>query len=424
MNETTLMLRPNPNAKAEFLATVEPFVPRGGGDPPSPPPPFELPFEVTLDGYSREPWSSGRRLGPEEWRTCLLVSTDGRRRLPGFVGHLRERRKAAVCRFDGPAGERALLVVPHDPPEGAVPGDSELPEGVARDSVIFVKYLRDERLLNGGSDEATKRKHQEAARQQKMQQQATQATERKRQAAQHAARKQQSSAPSSTKRSGKKGAGGLLGNLMCAQQRTERALDTVRSQRAPCNEEFDPTSGAAGVINRFRNKVLSDLEGFKSDPSAATTKVSISLPALTRDVPADERDRVTMEALKFTVYDAVDEVGDERWVAAREPSEFIDEMTVSVYKEGHCPPEVLEDMNRGDLPDEVKGAAKFAVESQSRAVERRGREEALRKVKGAVAGEGDVAVLNTNKRDRRTIEQIQRGLDEEDEEVKRRRFEQ
>lgn len=98
-------------------------------------------------------------------------------------------------------------------------------------------------------------------------------------------------------------------------------------------------------------------------------------------------------------------------------------MTVSVYKEGHCPPDVLEDMNRGDLPDEVKGAAKFAVESQSRAVERRGREEALRKVKGAIAGEGNVTVLNTSKRDRRTIEQIQRGLDEEDEEVKRRRLE-
>ena len=302
MNETTIMLRPEPKAKAEFLATVEPFVP-GGGNTPSSPPPFELPFEVTLDGYSREPWSSGRRLGPEEWRTCLLVSTDGRRRLPGFVGHLRERRKAAICRFDGPAGERAVLVVPHDPPEGAVPGDSELPAGVARESVIFVKYLRDERLLNGGSDEAAKRKkqqQQEAARQHKMQQQAT---ERKRQAAQHAARKQASAPPppAAAKKSGKRGAGGLLGNLMCAQQRTERALDTVRSQKAPSNEEFDPTSGAAGVINRFRSKVLSDLEGFKSDPSAVTTKVSISLPALTRDVPLDERDRITMEALKFTV---------------------------------------------------------------------------------------------------------------------------
>ena len=126
----------------------------------------------------------------------------------------------------------------------------------------------------------------------------------------------------------------------------------------------------------------------------------------------------------FKVYDAVDEVGNDRWVAAREPSEFMDEMTVSVYKEGHCPPDVLEDMNRGDLPDEAKDAAKLAVESQSRAVERRGREEALRKVKGAIAGEDNVTVLNTNKRDRRTIEQIQRGLDEEDEEVKRRRFEQ
>ena len=304
MNETTIMLRPAPNAKSEFLATVEPLLlPRGSPSAPSGPP-FDLPFEVTLDGYSREPWSSGRRLGPEGWRTCLLVSTDGRRRLPGFVGHLRERRKAAVCRFDGPGGERAVLVVPHDPPEGAVPGDADLPEGVARESVIFVKFLRDERLLNGGSDGATK-KRQEAAGEQKMQQQATR---RKGQAAaaQHAARKHQPGAPPSSSTAKKptksKGsAGGLLGSLMCAQKRTERALDTVRSQKAPAHEEFDPNSGAAGVINRFRDRVLDDLRGFGSDPSATETKVSISLPALTRDVPPDERDRVTMEALKFTV---------------------------------------------------------------------------------------------------------------------------
>ena len=41
---------------------------------------------------------------------------------------------------------------------------------------------------------------------------------------------------------------------------------------------------------------------------------------------------------------------------------------------------------------------------------------------GSIAGADDIAVLNTNKRDRRTLEQIQRDLMVEKDEVNRSRF--
>lgn len=52
MNETTILLSPSPgdpSVKPDFLATVEPCIPRD--------PAVTLPFELVLDGYTREPWS-------------------------------------------------------------------------------------------------------------------------------------------------------------------------------------------------------------------------------------------------------------------------------------------------------------------------------------------------------------------------------
>lgn len=76
----------------------------------------------------------------------------------------------------------------------------------------------------------------------------------------------------------KKGVGGgILGNLLGAQQRTDNHLDVVRTKRRNNDLAPDLTSGAAGVITSFREKVAADLEKFKSDNTLFLTKVSTSL---------------------------------------------------------------------------------------------------------------------------------------------------
>ncbi|KAL3785296.1 hypothetical protein ACHAW5_008328 [Stephanodiscus triporus] len=435
MNETTILLSGNPGAEPDFLATVEPAIPRRC-------PPFVLPFELVIDEYTREPWSSGRTDDPsvdddDGWRSCYLVSTDGRDRLAGFMGYLRDRKKAAVARFAAPIGDapggggggRAVLVVPYDPPP-PVPRD-DLPEGMDASRAIFVKYLRDENIL--GRDRTTqartgqhKSMQAEKTQQQQQQQQPQQRTHNNQTRQERGSQRQQPTGekvitkPPRPAPSTGKGVG-LLGNLLGAQRRTEDHLDMVRAKKASRDSSFDAGTGAAGCINAFRAKVSSDLEAFKNDRTSFSTKVHIELSSLVRSVPPDERDGVTMDVFRFAVYEQVEEVGMDRWVAAREPSEFMDECVITVYKEGHCPKEVLEDMNRGELPDEIKGQARHIVESQSRAVQRKEKKMDERMVKDSTAE--DVVVLNTNKRDRRTLEQIQKDLLNEDEEVKRSRFE-
>lgn len=206
-----------------------------------------------------------------------------------------------------------------------------------------------------------------------------------------------------------------------------RESDNAYESRIHDNDSssfFDASGGgAAGCINAFRAKVSSDLEAFKIDRASFLTRIHMTLSSLVRSVPPDERDGMTMDVFRFSVYEQVEEVGMDRWVAAKEPSEFMDECVIVVYKEGHCPKDVLEDMNRGELPDEVRGHARHIVESQSRAIQRKGKKLDERIVKDTTTTAEDVVVLNTNKRDRLTLEQIQKDLLDEDEEIKRSMFE-
>jgi len=73
------------------------------------------------------------------------------------------------------------------------------------------------------------------------------------------------------------------------------------------------------------------------------------------------------------------------------------------------------------LPDEIKGATRHIVDTQSKAIQRKEakKHEELNRGTG---GEDNVVVLNSNKRDRRTLEQIQKDLEGESEDVKRSRF--
>ena len=411
MNETTILLSGDPKAKPDFLATVEPAPQQ---------PPFTLPFELVLDGYTREPWSSGNaNITHIEWQSCYLVSRDGRNRLPGFMQYLQGRKKAAIAKFDAsdalPSSSsddnKAILVVPYDPPP--IPID-KLPQGVDKSQVIYVKYLKDGNILKGGNLASNTKKLDEQKKIEEQMQQKEVEKQKQKQAQKKIPPPASRTLSTSTKK------GGLLGNLLGAQRRTENHLDLVRAQK---NSEvaFDPNTGAAGCINAFRTKISTELEQFKADPTKFTTKVSISSASLIKSVPVDEQDKVTMDVFKFTVYEQVEEVGN-RWIAAKEPSEFMDECTISVYKEGHCPVDVLEDINKGELPDEIKGQARHLVESQSKAIQRKGKKEDEEMIKNSIVGEDNVMVLNSNKRDRRTLEQIQKDLQGESEDVKRSRF--
>jgi hypothetical protein len=406
MNETKLLLSPdpgNPNAKPDFLATVEPIqLPRKTADT------FHLPFELTFDAYTREPWSMSSSVSKEEWKSCYLQSTDGRNRLPGFLKYLRDRKKAAFAKFeptDVSRGQgRAMLVVPFDQP-----ALDDVPEGVDKNQLLFVMYLRDENVLKtNGNGQQPKQNISNA-------QQSKQTQTQQKQVPTKPPIKPIQINPSKK--------GGLLGNLLGARQRTENHLDMVRGPtRTDPTDLSTSTTGAAVVISTFRNKVSSELEQFASDSAMFITKITIALSSLVKEVPLNERDKVTMDVLKYVVYEQVEEVGQDKWIAAKEPGAFLDECTIAIYKEGHCPPEILEDINRGELPDEIKGQARHLAEAQSKIVQRKDKmrsEQMLRQNKM----EDNVTVLNTNKRDRRTLEQIQKDLETETEAEKRRRFE-
>lgn len=389
MNETTFLLA------GDFLATVEPLSPSSS-------PPLDLPFEITLDNYTRDPWSSGSGRGDKEehgWQTAWLRSTDGRKRLPGFVKYLRERKKSAVCKFDaGTTGIKALLVVPFDPPSP--------PEGEDASQLLFVKYISDERRLRKKAElnqQQQQQKQQHQRQQQQQQQQQKQATR-------PAGQNRPPAKAAAPKKAGGLG-GGLLGSLLGAQRRTDNHLSVVRAppKKTLGIDDLAMAGGATGAISDFRSKVEEKLLAFQKDMSMNETKINITLTKLISDVPAEERDRVTMDIFKYIVYEQVEEVGMDKWVAAKEPTDFIDEVNISVYKEGHCPPEVLEDMNKGDLPDEVKGHAQYLTESKNKIEQQKEkkRDELLQQKAMGSVSEWDTSALNKNKRDRRSMEQIQ-----------------
>jgi hypothetical protein len=149
-------------------------------------------------------------------------------------------------------------------------------------------------------------------------------------------------------------------------------------------------------------------------------RIPIVLTEHTAGLPPQELGKVTMEVLQYMVYEAAEEVNEE-WVAHREPSEFVDEATFAVYKDGSfAPPEVLEELNRAELPDEIKGQHRALASERDRrahlAEQQQLREVVERHVTAnhhrGGGGDGssysDFEVLNQRKRDRRTIEDYER----------------
>jgi hypothetical protein len=68
----------------------------------------------------------------------------------------------------------------------------------------------------------------------------------------------------------------------------------------------------------------------------------------------EEKAGITINVIKYVVCEAAEEVNEE-WATRKEPSEFMDEVVIAVFKEGAAPPDVLKEFNKGELPDEIRG---------------------------------------------------------------------
>jgi hypothetical protein len=116
-----------------------------------------------------------------------------------------------------------------------------------------------------------------------------------------------------------------------------------------------------------------------------------------------------MDVLKYIVFEAAEEVNEE-WVAHKEPSEFMDDIIITIYKEGAAPDDVLEDMNRAELPEEIRGQQRALQEQQLQQQQQRNKSK-MNTPEGIIPFDeeyDDLEALNTKKRDRRTVEDYER----------------
>ena len=374
---------PQPGSKPEFLADLRvvdpsPIVAKTWDALPS--------SEVVLEGYTRDGWAwkPGK-----DFQNVTVESTDGRNKLSGFLSYLQQRQKACFGRF----GTTGLWVVSYVQPKQQ--GETAKNRMECRISHNFTKIP--------GCNLKPR-----AAKQQPQQ--------------------------SAAKPIKKSGGGGLLGKLVAGQKRTnQHMMDAVApSARSVAQQEAqvakvtrDPNLPAPGmhsggvsekelksasqVMMDFRQKMEQKMLDFDIAPEDVL-KVPLSLPEYTSSLSPEDKPKVTMEILKYMVYEAAEEVNEE-WVAHKEPSEFMDEVVIAVYKEGAAPPEVLEEINKGEMPDEVRGQQRAVQEERARqmnqAEQKKARELELQAHNYGFEG-GDAAALNQNKRDRRTIEDYER----------------
>ena len=417
MDETTILLVPAPGAKPEFLATVEPAgAGASGGD---------LPFEVVLSSYTRDGWAMTAPPPTEPWKNTWLKSVDGRGKLPGFLKYLRERKKVPMGRFEPAAAGstgKGVIVVPFEqpsPPAGLLGDGSD----ASVHDLIYCRYILDESQIGRGY--CRPGPSPEAIAQQQKQKQMAQMQQQQQQLQQLQAKtKATSSAPKPAPKSSR-ASSGMLGNLMAATKRTNTQLDAVpvrKTASASTNAGAGLGVGAGGsgltgtgaVMAQFRQDVEQKMLDFRNDATQTCLKVPISIATIVRDLPPELKQSVTMDVLKYVVYEQAEEVGEDKWVAAKEPSEFMDECIVAVYKEGHAPQDVLEDMNKGELPDEILQQQRAMRQARVKEVARKETKADAQRHKetvGSGAPDDEAWTLNTQKRDRRTIEEIQKEME-------------
>ena len=373
MKQLDLRLIPAPGQKPEFLAKLQPT----SSNPPDWWNASDVKL-VVLEGYTRDPWAMDTST---KWHSIQVQSIDGRNKLPGFVNYLRERKKTAFGRF----GPDQVWVVSHKQ---------------ASSSTLACRVAPITSIPNCPMQP---RKPKPAA---------------------PAPAPVPTTATYDAKK--KKKGFGLLGNLVGAQKRTNQQVETAAPIKkaaagAPANAEGivqeDPTTSSSQdlktcgqVLAEFRQEMEQEMLDFDISPETVL-KVKVDVASKLALLSPEEKQsgRVSMEILKFIVYEQAEEVNEE-WIAHKEPSEFMDEATIAIYKEGAAPPEVLEDLNKAELPDEQRGQQRAIMEQRQKAQANKSAKQDAATQKAALQGEemDDFATLNTNKRDRRTIEDFER----------------
>jgi hypothetical protein len=447
MKQVELRLIPAPGQPPEFLAVVELVQKHTVPDQWE-----HLPAVVVLEGYTRDVWASDTST---KWITWQVESVDGRNKLPGFVKFLRDRQKTCYGRVLGESSsdDAFVWVISHKQMSsstvncriasiGSIPNcPLNVQEAIASQPQRAVEALSKSSLPTNPDASKTSSSSSRGT-----------------------ATSTVTNQPTTTTTTTKKKKFGLLGNLVGAQKRTNTQMEIAASilpkksaasasttippppsstdtmttdnevwtgtTSAPTNTTTTTTTTgtktAGQVLADFRQEMEQEMLDFDIS-SEPCLKVKIDLAGKLRLMTDDEKQtgKVTMEILKYIVYEQAEEVNEE-WIAHREPSEFMDEVVITIYKEGEAPPEVLEDINKAELPDEVRGQQRAIQEQMQKAEQIKAQKLrveqtrlAMQMKKGQQQDEEDedFAALNTQKRDRRTIEDFER-------EAKRRRGEE
>eukprot|EP00531_Pseudo-nitzschia_arenysensis_P007512 CAMPEP_0116155422 /NCGR_PEP_ID=MMETSP0329-20121206/22301_1 /TAXON_ID=697910 /ORGANISM="Pseudo-nitzschia arenysensis, Strain B593" /LENGTH=441 /DNA_ID=CAMNT_0003652459 /DNA_START=49 /DNA_END=1374 /DNA_ORIENTATION=- len=433
MGPVELRLIPAPGAKPEFLASVEPMQ-KEVKETMLWQQIASLNKVLLLEGYTRDPWAVDTSL--TTWSSLQVRSVDGRNKLPGFVKYLRERQKTCFGRFimkgdkNSESGLTTFVwVISHKQTSS-----SQLSCRVASIDSIPKCPLRPKSATTGRPPPAAKV------------------------AAAVAAKPQASTTTTNNNNNNnnnnkpKKKGFGLLGNLVGAQKRTNHQVVTANSAAATgktqklktaadinnknndsnntasqqedtadsatsAMDNSEPLVTSGKILSDFRHEMEQKMLDFDIAPDMSM-KIQVKLSDHTKNVQESDKGKITMEVLKYIVYEQAEEVNEE-WIPYKEPSEFTDEVTIAIYKDAEsAPPEVMEEVNRAELPEEAR-IQQNASEQKRREQEAKAlkiqemlQRQALRKMAASAEdqeGGGGLSKLNTEKRDLRTIEEIQQG---------------
>jgi hypothetical protein len=407
MKQIELRLRPAPGAKPEFLAKLQPTDTNANAIWETVPP------LVVLEGYTRDAWASDTST---QWQSLQVTSVDGRQKLPGFLKHLRDRKKTAFGSFrNSSSGQKYMWVVSYKQASSQMLTCRIAPVEMIPDCPVKGNANANAKPVQATPPAAASKPSVAA-----VPPRAAGAT------------------TTTTKPIRKKGFG-LLGNLVGAQKRTNQHLHSIRKPQpaAPTATTTTDAADAATATDAATSSTTSTIELKTSGQVLAEFRQEMEQQMLDFDLSSEpmlqvkidlatklkllsdqeqQQGRVTMEILKYIVYEQAEEVNDE-WIAQKQASEFLDEVVIAIYKQGQAPPEVMEDVLKGDLPDEIKGQQRAMQQQQQKSEQQRSQKNSEAQQKAALKdheeaqqgedGEDQLAALNQNKRDRRTIEEIQ-----------------
>lgn len=373
MPQVQLLLIPTPGAKPEFLATVTTSETSATLCPPK---------DIILEGYTRDAWAWKPH---SSWTTVEITPADDKsqQKLNGFLKYLKERQKCAYGRFS------------------TTPTTTTTTAGV-----VVLSYIQSSTpVVLRFTHDATQLPNCSIIKQQQQQRNSPSEEQQKVPPKQKVHPQQPTTVTTTTSKKV-----GMLGNLLGAQKRTDQHMNVTVAKKPPREATSDDSASlqktAQQVLQDFRRATEQKMLDFDLEKDENCCKVRLELAKITRGLRDEEKARVTIQVLKYIVYEQAEEVNEE-WVACKEPSEFVDDIVICVYKE--APPEVLEQVNQVEVTDEVRGVGRAISEARRKVA---AREEYKLQHCAVQADDDDLATLNTNKRDRRTIEEIQLGLND------------